>query len=154
MYRHLEPRKEHPIPKSLHEDFVAQRESKQGSERSFGLVFAIVFLVVGLLPLKAEGETRVWALLTSVVFGLLAFLAPSFLGPLNKLWLKFGEILGRVVNPIVMLVIFLLILTPLGLAARLFGKDFLSLRLDSQAQSYWVVRETPGPMPDTMENQF
>jgi hypothetical protein len=135
---------------------------KMGSERSFGLVFAFVFTVVGLwptfriatLPAVSLGSARLWALAVAAIFLLAAFAAPSILRPLNTLWFKFGLLLGRVMNPLVMGVIFFLVFVPFGLVMRLFGKDLLRLRLDREAPSYWIRRTPPGPAPGTMRNQY
>ena len=135
---------------------------KIGSERSFGVVFAIVFTIVGLwptfklatLPAVSLGSARLWALAVAATFLLAAVAAPAVLRPLNVLWFKFGLVLGRVMNPLVMGVIFFLVFVPFGLVMRLFGKDLLRLRLDREAPSYWIRRTPPGPAPGTMRNQY
>lgn len=124
------------------------------SDRSFGIVFTIFFAIVGLLPLLGSHPVRIWALVVSSVFLLLALLAPKSLAPLNKLWTKLGALLHRVVSPIALGVLFFLVVTPTGLFMRLFGKDPLRLRLDPSAKSYWIERAPPGPDAESLKNQF
>lgn len=97
---------------------------------------------------------RLWSLGVSVVLFLLASIYPKSLTLLNQLWQKFGLLLNRIVTPIVMGLMFYLLFTPFGLVMRLMGKDLLSLRLDSQAESYWIERDPAGPPPETMKLQF
>ena len=139
---------------STHEDLGRTHEVEGSSDRSFGVVFTVVFLIVALLPLWKGEAPRLWALAVSAVFLLAALARPVVLRPLNRAWLKFGLLLGRVVNPIVMAVIFYLVITPVGLVVRLLGKDPLRLRLDREAKSYWIERDPPGPDPRTMSKQF
>jgi predicted membrane metal-binding protein len=125
------------------------------SDSGFGLVFAAVFAVVALWPVVfgASGP-HWWAAGIAGLFLALALLAPRILAPLNRLWLKFGLLLHRVVNPLVMGLLFFVVLTPMGLVARALGHDFLRRRRDATADSYWLPRQPPGPAPDTMRNQF
>jgi saxitoxin biosynthesis operon SxtJ-like protein len=125
-----------------------------GSSRSFGLVFATVFALIGLLPLVSEGSVRLWSLIIAGVFFLIAIIVPHILQPLNLLWFKFGLLLGRIVNPIVMLLIYIIAILPIGLILRLFGKDLLLRKFDSSQSSYWIVREPAGPEPKSLEEQF
>ena len=127
---------------------------ERGSERSFGLVFAAVFALVGLWPLTGSNPVRLWSLALAAVFVLLALAAPRCLAPLNRVWFAFGELLHRLVSPLVMGFIFFVVVTPIGLAMRVLGKDPLKLRLEAESESYWVRREPPGPPPDSMRNQF
>jgi hypothetical protein len=129
-------------------------EIKVGSARSFALVFCAVFLVIGLLPLIRAGEIRFWALGVSAVFLFFAFFFTSVLQPLNVLWFKFGMLLSKIVNPIVMLLIYVLAFVPTGIFVRILGKDLLKLKRDPDAKSYWVNREPPGPAPESIEQQF
>lgn len=125
-----------------------------GSERSFGLVFTAVFIIIGLWPLKVGGDMRLWALGVASAFLIIALVAPRALRPLNLLWFKFGQLLHHVVTPVVMGLLFFLVVTPVGLLMRATGKDPMRLRRDPTAASYWIERSPPGPPPDSMKNQF
>ena len=124
------------------------------SDRSFGFVFAAVFLIVGLYPLLHAAGIRIWAIVVSGLFLLLAALAPRVLAPANRLWTKFGLLLHNIVSPIALGILFFLVVTPTGLLMRLFGKDPLRLRFDPAADSYWIKRDPPGPAADSLNNQF
>lgn len=125
-----------------------------GSERGFGLVFAIVFTIIGIIPLLKGGELRLWSLLLAAVFLGLVLIAPGILRPLNILWFKFGLLLGRIIAPIVISLLFFIAITPTALVMRLMRKDLLSLKFDRQAKSYWINRsKTENPM-GSMKNQF
>lgn len=127
---------------------------QMGSERSFGLVFTVLFVVIGLWPLKEGGDARPWALGVALAFLATALLAPRALRPLNLLWFKFGMLLHHVVTPVVMGLVFFLTVTPTGLIMRALGKDPMRLKRDPAARSYWIDRIPPGPAPATMKNQF
>jgi hypothetical protein len=133
---------------------VGQIPQTGSSNRSFGIVFAVVFALLGLWPLMAGETVRWWALGPSVIFLGLALVRPAVLQPLNRLWTKFGLVLHRLVNPVIMAVLFFLTIVPLGLVMRVLGKDLLLLSPDPQAKSYWIERRPPGPDPETMPNQF
>jgi hypothetical protein len=122
-----------------------------GTERSFGVVFAIVFLIIGLWPLMGERGPRWWAIAIAAVFLVSGFLFPKLLKPLNWLWFKFGMLLGAIIAPIVMSLIYFIAVVPTGLIMRARGKDLLNTRLDPDAESYWIPREGP---PGSMKNQF
>ena len=125
--------------------------TKQSSPKSFGIVFSIVFLIVSLYPLINSEDVRTWALIVSAVFLLLAFIAPNILSLPNKLWFKFGILLGSIIAPIVMALVYFLTVLPTGLIMRLLGKDLLKKKLDKNAKSYWIERsESMG----SMKNQF
>ena len=125
-----------------------------GSERTFGLVFAGLFVIIGGRPLLHHATPYWWALVLAVAFAIAAFGAPATLRPLNWLWHRFGLLLHRIVSPLVMGAIFFLAVTPVALIMRLFGKDTLSLRLRRDLKTYWIARETPGSAPDSMKQQF
>ena len=126
--------------------------TKQSSEKSFGVVFSIVFLIISLFPLLINSEgLRIWALVVSIIFFLLAFLAPKILVLPNKLWFKFGLLIGSIVAPIVMAFVYFVTVLPTGLIMRLLGKDLLKQKLDKNAKSYWVKRSEP---MGSMKNQF
>ena len=124
---------------------------KLGSNRSFGLVFFVVFLFIALYPLSKQGEIRVWSLIISLIFLFLGLLNSKILSPLNKIWFKFGIILGKIISPLVMGIIFFLVVTPIGLLMRLFKKDILSLKFDKNSQTYWIEKNGP---KSKMKNQF
>ncbi len=137
-----------------HEDLRREEVVEGSSNRSFGLVFAVVFGVVCLLPLLHAGAPRWWAAGVSLGFALVALAAPKLLTTPNRLWMRLGLLLGKVVSPIALGVLFYLILAPVGVVLRLTGKDLLSLKRSPHAKSYWMARNPPGPPPDSMTNQF
>ena len=124
---------------------------EQSSPKSFGIVFSIVFLIVTLYPLINSEGLRIWALVVSIIFFLLAFLAPKILVLPNKLWFKFGLLIGSIVAPIVMAFVYFVTVLPTGLIMRLLGKDLLKQKLDKNAKSYWVNRTEP---MGSMKNQW
>jgi hypothetical protein len=129
-------------------------EVPSSSNRSFGLVFSVAFVIIGLWPLYYGHSARYWAFIIASVFLLLAGFVPRILGPLNMLWSWLGALLHRIVTPIVMSVIFFLVLTPVAYAMKAFGKDPLRLGWDKNAKSYWIERKPAGPEPQTMTQQF
>ena len=135
-------------------DLQSHSEVEVGSSRSFGIVFAVVFTAIGLYPLIDDNPVRIWSLAIAALFLLLAFVAPSILDPLNKLWFKFGMLLARIVNPIVMFVIFVVSVLPIALILRLLRKDLLRLKFAPEEASYWIVRSPPGPEPESLEDLF
>ena len=130
---------------------ISYIQTEQSSEKSFGVVFSIVFLIVALYPLINSESLRIWALVVSIIFFLLAFLAPKILVLPNKLWFKFGLLIGSIVAPIVMTLVYFVTVVPTGLIMRLLGKDLLKQKLDKNAKSYWVKRSEP---MGSMKNQF
>ena len=127
---------------------------QSSSDRSFGFVFALVFLIIALYPLLNFQGIRIWAMAVSGIFLLLAALVPRILAPANRLWTKFGLLLHNIVSPLALGILFFLVVTPTGLLMRLFGKDPLRLRFDPAADSYWIKRDPPGPAADSLNNQF
>ena len=123
---------------------------KIGSNKSFGVVFFIVFLIISLWPLLSENNIRIWSLIISIIFLLLGLSNSKILTPLNKLWFKFGIFLGKIVSPIIMGMIFFFVVTPIGVLMRIFGKDVLNLKYNNK-KSYWI--EKTGPK-SKMKNQF
>ena len=139
---------------STHEDYQREQEIEGSSNRSFGWVFTVFFLILALLPLlKSEGP-RVWALAASAAVAAVTLIRPSLLTVPNRLWMKFGLLLGRIVSPVVIGILYYLVITPFGIVMRLAGKDPLRLRREPEAQSYWIKRDPPGPPPDSLTNQF
>ena len=124
---------------------------KISSNRNFGLVFFIVFLIVSTWPLTYEEPIRIWPAIISLIFLILGLMNSKLLTPLNKLWFKFGMILGAIIAPIVMGVIFFLVITPIGLIMRIMGKDLLKKRYDKKKETYWIKRDKP---VGTMKKQF
>ena len=123
---------------------------KIGSNKSFGLVFFLVFLLISFYPLINNENIRLWSLVVSLIFLILGVLNSNFLSPFNKLWFKFGILLGRIISPIIMGIIFFLVVTPIGIIMRLLGKDVLNLKFKDY-KSYWI--EKTGPK-SKMKNQF
>ena len=124
---------------------------KIGSERSFALVFAAVFLIISLYPLRYGEDIRIWAFLIVIILLFVGILFPKLLVVPNKLWFKFGMILGAVIAPIVMSLVYFFTVFPIGIIMRLFGKDLLSLKINKSKKSYWIKRKEP---VKTMKNQF
>ena len=123
---------------------------KISSNRSFGIVFFIVFLLIALYPLIYSEEIRIWSVIISIIFLVLGLLKSKILTPLNKLWFKFGILLGKVISPLIMGIIFFLVVTPIGLIMRLLGKDLLNLKF-SDTKSYWIEKSG---QKSKMKNQF
>ena len=113
----------------------------QSSNRSFGILFFIVFLIISLWPLKSGHNPNFYLLFASVIFLILGALNSKLLTPLNKAWIKFGEILGLIIAPIVMGLVYFVILTPVSLIVRLFGKDLLGLKFLKESKTYWIKRK-------------
>ena len=113
----------------------------QSSNRSFGLLFFIVFLTIGLWPLKNGDNLNLYFSITSLIFLILGLLNSKLLSPLNKIWIKFGEILGIIIAPIIMALVYFVILTPVSLVVRVFGKDILGLKFINKQQTYWINRK-------------
>lgn len=139
---------------AAHEEFNRLDEAVPGSNRSFGFVFAIAFVVIGVLPLRRGRPIRAWALALGALFLLTALLKPGILQPLNRAWFQLGLLLGKIVNPIVLSLVFFLVFTPAALLLRLFGKDLLRLRPVPGSRSYWILRQPPGPDAASMSAQF
>jgi hypothetical protein len=137
-----------------HESFDRDEAVRGSSDRAFGLVFTTVFVLIGLLPWVFGRPVRTWSIVAAVLFLAVALAAPRILAPLNKLWLKFGLLLHRVVSPIVLGIMFFLVITPMGLLMKALGKDPLRLRFDRDASTYWIAREPPGPPADSFSDQF
>jgi hypothetical protein len=122
---------------------------ERGSEKNFGLVFAVVFFLIGLYPLVNNKDILLWPLITALIFFLLAYLSPKVLALPNKLWFNLGLALGAVVAPVLMALAYFTTVVPIGLIMRLMGKDMLRQKLNKNAKSYWIVRDLPmGSMRD------
>ena len=112
-----------------------------GSNRSFGLVFFVVFLILGLWPVKSGGDINILLILISLVFLFLAIIKSKFLTPLNKLWFKFGIKLGAIIAPIVMGVVFFLVVTPIGIIMKITGRDLINKKINKNIKTYWLNRK-------------
>ena len=123
---------------------------KIGSNRSFGIVFFVVFLIIATYPLINGDELKLWSLIISIVFLFLGLVNSKILNPLNKLWFKFGIFLGKIISPLVMGIIFFLVVTPIGLLMRLLNKDLLNLKFNNN-NTYWIEKTEP---KSKMNNQF
>lgn len=131
---------------STHEDLRRAHEVKGGSDRSFGFVFTVVFALLGL--------RHVWWLAASAAILAVTLIRASALAPFNRVWTRLGALLNRVVSPLISAAIFYLVVTPAGLIMRRGGKDLLRLKPDATAETYWVLRDPPGPEPASMADQF
>jgi hypothetical protein len=137
-----------------HEDLSRTQTVKASSDRFFGLTFFVVFLLIALVPLLRQGSIRPGALVIALIFLAVSLAAPAWLAPLNRLWLKFGELLHSITSPILLGVMFFLFITPIGFLMRLAGKDLLRMKFDRDCTSYWVRREPPGPEKTSLKRQF
>tara|TARA_Y100000768_G_C23710262_1_gene555434 strand:+ start:308 stop:688 length:381 start_codon:yes stop_codon:yes gene_type:complete len=114
---------------------------RTSSNKSFGILFFIVFLGLGLWPITNDDNLNIYLIIISIIFLILGILNSKLLSPLNSLWIKFGELLGKIIAPVVMAIIYFFILTPISLIVRLFGKDLLGLKFTKQLKSYWIERK-------------
>ena len=125
-------------------------EIKISSNRSFGIVFFIVFLLIALYPLLKDNDLRIWSLVISFIFLILGLINSKILTPLNKLWFKFGLLLGKFISPLIMGIIFFIVVTPIGIILRLLKKDLLNLKYNKK-KTYWIDKSGP---KSKMKNQF
>tara|TARA_B110000305_G_C19053503_1_gene453757 strand:+ start:214 stop:603 length:390 start_codon:yes stop_codon:yes gene_type:complete len=123
---------------------------KISSNRDFGVVFFIFFMIISLFPLFKDGNVRVWAVVVAIIFLILGLLNSSVLSPLNKIWFKFGILLGNFISPIIMGLVFFIVVTPTSLIMRVFGKDLLNLKKNNK-KSYWIEKTR---IKSEMKNQF
>ena len=142
------------MKQSTHEVFYRDDKVMAGSDRSFGVVMAVALAAVTLLNAWHSGRLWPWTGGLASLFLAAALLRPSILHPLNLMWLRFGLLLHKVVNPIVMALLFYGTVLPTGLVMRMMGRDLLRLKRRPDTDSYWIVRQPPGPSPETMKNQF
>tara|TARA_B100000989_G_C19519426_1_gene463378 strand:- start:2020 stop:2406 length:387 start_codon:yes stop_codon:yes gene_type:complete len=125
-------------------------EIKISTNKNFGIVFFFVFLIIAFYPLINSNEVRIWSILVSIIFLILGLLNSKILTPLNKIWFKFGFILGKIISPIIMAIIFFVVVSPIGLFMRLLKKDLLNLKYNKK-RSYWIEKNEP---VSKMKNQF
>jgi len=123
---------------------------KISSNKSFGIVFFVVFLLIAFYPLTNQGDVRIWSIIVSLIFLVLGLLNSKLLSPLNKFWFKFGIFLGKIVSPLVMGLIFFFVVTPIGILMKIFKKDLLNLKYNND-NSYWIEKNEP---KSKMKNQF
>jgi len=142
------------MKRSTHEIFSRDEKIVAGSDRSFGMVMAAVLAAATSLNAWHSGRMWPWTAGLAALFLAAALLRPSVLNPLNLIWLRFGLFLHGVVNPVVMALVFYGTVLPTGLVMRILGKDILRLKRQPDADSYWIVRQPPGPSPETMKDQF
>lgn len=138
----------------LHEQLDRDEEVPRASERSFGILFAIVFTIVALWPLMSGTHIRLWAAAVAVGFALLAFFQPRALRPLNSAWLALGRVLHRVVSPVILGLVYITTVIPTGLFLRLTRRDPLRLKMDRAATSYWQKRDPADSPLNSLKNQF
>ena len=129
---------------------MKHKDIKIGSNRNFGIVFFVVFLLIGFWPILSGNELRIWSILISLIFLILGILNSKVLTPLNKAWFRFGIFLGNFVSPIIMGIIFFLVVTPIGLLMKLLGKDLINLKKNNE-KTYWIQRNK---IKSSMKNQF
>ena len=127
-----------------------RNDIKIGSNRSFGIVFFIVFLIISIYPLFNSENIRIWSLLISIIFLILGLLNSKLLNPLNKIWFKFGLLLGKIISPIVMGIIFFFVVTPIAMFMKLLRKDLINLKFNNNS-TYWIEKKGP---KSKMKNQF
>lgn len=139
---------------AIHEDFSRGEEIRRSSDRSFGLVMAAFFAILWMAPLLRRDQPRWWSFGIAAMFVAVSIAIPRILGPLNRVWTTLGSLMHRVVNPIVMGVLFFVTVTPMGLLMRAFGRDPLRLKIERESLSYWIPRNPAGPSPESMKNQF
>lgn len=141
-------------PSATHETLSRKTRIEGSSDRAFGVVFAVVFALVGCWPLmRGEGPWLwAWAIGGAFLIGAIGF--PKILHPLNFIWIRFGIVLGMVVSSIVLALVYYLAVTPTGLIMRLARRDLLRLKRDREAKTYWIERDPPGPAPASIKNQF
>jgi Saxitoxin biosynthesis operon protein SxtJ len=138
----------------FHEDLSREHERHLSSDRMFGLVIGGVFAVIGALPVWHGNPPRLWAIVIGVVLFVLAIAVPRVLHRANLYWSAFGVLLSRIVNPVVMAVLFYAVVTPIALIFRALGNDPLRLKRDPAAVTYWIERDPPGPSPESIKHQF
>ena len=126
------------------------KDIKIGSNRSFGVVFFVVFLLIGLWPILKGNELRIWSIVISLIFLILGILNSKILTPFNKAWFRFGIFLGNFISPIIMGIVFFLVVTPTGLIMKLFRKDLINLRKNNSS-TYWIEKKD---IKSSMKNQF
>jgi hypothetical protein len=139
---------------NFHEDLKRAASIRGSSDRTFGLVIGLAFAVFTFYPLRHGGHIRIPLLVLSGGFLIVALLRPSLLHEVNRAWTSLGLLLSKIVNPVVMTILFFLVFAPVGILMRLLGKDPLRLKLDPQSKTYWIARQSMGPETESMSRQF
>ncbi len=137
-----------------HENFDRAAPLAVGSDRAFGILFTIVFGLLGTWLLLTGRSGAVVSGIVALAFAVAAAVKPQFLAPLNRLWMRFGALLHRIVSPLILAFMFYGVVTPTGWIMRAMGRDLLRLRRDRESATYWIEREPPGPAPDSLKDQF
>ena len=137
-----------------HESLAREEHIKSSTDRGFGIVFAVVFGIIGAASWYSQGQHWPWWLSGSAAFAVIALTVPWLLAPLNRAWTKFGMLLFTVISPVALGIVFYVCVVPIGLLLRLTGKDLLSLKWKAGTDSYWIVRSPPGPKPESLRDQF
>ena len=138
----------------FHEDLSRNHERRLTSDRTFGLVFGVAFMIVGVFPVSYGNLPRLWAIIIGGAFLILALAVPRVLHRANVYWSKLGLLLNRIASPVVMALLFFAVVTPVALIFRRLGNDPLRLKLDPTAATYWINRVPPGPSPESIKDQF
>ncbi len=138
----------------MHENLDKTQEIKVSSNRSFGMVFTLVFLAMGIWQTSAGKSLEWYFFASAILFFIVTITFPSLLGPFNRAWFKFGLLLGQAVNPVILGLVFFLVVTPIGIVRRLLCKDSLHLKPKPNLKSYWIDRDPPGPKIGSMTKQF
>jgi len=139
---------------ATHEDLSRTHQVKASSNRSFGWVFTAVFIIVAVFPLFSGAPVRWWSIIVAAAIAVVTIAAPKLLALPNRLWLRLGLLLNRIISPVVLAFLFYVVVTPMGLLMRMLGHDNLRLRRYASDASYWIKRDPPGPKPDSMNHQF
>ena len=126
------------------------KEINKSSNRSFGIVFFIVFLLIAIYPLLKNDELRTWSIIISLIFLILGILDSKLLSPLNRIWFKFGILLGKIISPLIMGIIFFIVVTPTAIIMKILGKDILNLKYNNK-KTYWIEKND---VKSKMKNQF
>jgi len=139
---------------ATHEDYSRGHVVKQSGLRAFGGVFVVAFVLVGLWPLWSRGDVRIWALVVAAVLLAITLVAPALLALPNKLWMRLGALLHRIVSPIALAFMFYVVVTPIGMLKRATSRGDFTWRRGGGADTYWKRRDPPGPKPDSLTHQF
>ena len=116
-------------------------KKKKDTNRSFGILFFIVFSIISIWPVLSGGELRLWSFILAIIFLIMGITKSRFLTPLNIAWIKFGELLGVIISPLIMGLVYFLVLLPIGILMRVLGKDLLSLKFNKNIETYWNKKE-------------